>query len=349
VRFANELRERYPSDPDAPTGSYEVLRSGQPQLFPDIPDELLVQAARDEEHLALIRALNIRSGMSVPMISGGRVVGVMTFVYSDSGRVYREDDLTFAQDLAARAATAIENASLYTERAEVARTLQASLLPEELPAVEGWSLAAEYRPGQRGAEVGGDFYDVFAVDGGHMVLLGDVTGMGVTAAALTSLVRHTARTAAAFDARPAAVLRHVNEALRQRPRIAPVTMVCGLMTDSAVTLAVAGHPLPLFKCGGRPCVKIGSTGLLLGAVDSYNGVEPVTIDLASGDTVLMYTDGVTDTPGSESRFGEDRLRATVDAAPAEPARLLRAVSEALDAFAHGAGLDDRAMLALQRR
>ena len=81
----------------------------------------------------------------------------------------------------------------------------------------GWRFATDYRPGQRGAEVGGDFYDVFVVEGGHMVVLGDVTGKGVRAAALTSMVRYTARTAGVFDPRPSAVLAQVNRALRERP------------------------------------------------------------------------------------------------------------------------------------
>jgi GAF domain-containing protein len=348
VEQARAMRERYPADPDAPTGTYGVMRTGRSQLIPKIPDALLVEAAQDAEHLELIRALNIRSAMSVPMVSGGRVLGVMTFVFSDSGRVYDERDLAFAQELAGRAAIAIENSRLYTERDEVARTLQASLLPEALPQVPGWRFAASYRPGQRGADVGGDFYDVFAVDGGQMVLLGDVTGMGVTAAALTSLVRHTAKTAAGFDPRPAAVLSRVNDALRQRRRIAPVTMICGLLSDGAIDLAIGGHPLPLLKRHGEPCAKVGATGLLLGAVYDYEESRTTTIELAPGDTLLLYTDGVTDTPGADSRFGDARLRAAVDAAPAEPDALLAAVSATLDAFAHGAGLDDRAMLALQR-
>jgi serine phosphatase RsbU (regulator of sigma subunit)/PAS domain-containing protein len=348
VEEARALRARYPPDPDAPIGSHAVMRTGEPMLIPEIPDQLLVEAARDEEHLAAIRSLSIRSGMSVPMVTAGRVLGVMTFVFSESGRAYDEDDLGFARELARRAAVALENSRLYTERSEVARTLQASLLPEELPVVPEWRFAGSYRPGERGSEVGGDFYDVFRVDGSHMALLGDVTGKGVAAAALTSLVRHTAKTAAGFDARPSGVLSVVNKALRQRPRIAPVTMLCAQLGEGELTLAVGGHPLPLLKRAGRPCEHVGRTGLLLGAVDVYPGAEEVALRLEPGDTLLMFTDGVTDTPGAAGRFGDERLRAAVDAAPAEPEALLDAIERALDEFAVGGGLDDRAMLAVQR-
>ncbi|HZH25306.1 MAG TPA: SpoIIE family protein phosphatase [Solirubrobacteraceae bacterium] len=347
VAQARALRERYPPDPGSPVGSAAVMRSGEAQLIAQVPDSLLERSAQDAEHLELLRALQVRSAMSVPMVTGGHTLGVMSFVFAESGRLYAEDDLAFAQELAARAATAIENARLYTERAAMARTLQASLLPEGLPEVRGWRFAADYRPGQRGAEVGGDFYDVFEVEGGQVVLLGDVTGMGVAAAALTSLVRHTARTAATFDPRPTAVLSHVNRALRQRPRIEPVTMVCGLLAKGSLALAIGGHPLPLLK-RGEHCETVGIPGLLLGAVDEYGEAAVAEVALAAGDTLLLFTDGVTDTPGADGRFGDERLHATVATAPAEPTALLAAVSAALDAFARGAGQDDRAMLALQR-
>jgi GAF domain-containing protein len=341
------LRERYPPEPDAEFGAAAVMRSGEPQLIAEIPDELLTRAARDDEQLAALRALGLQSAMVVPMISGGRTLGAMVFVFSESGRRYAQRDLTFAQELARRAATAIENSRLYTERSEVAQTLQASLLPEELPEIPGWRLAAEYRPGQRGAEVGGDFYDVFPVEGGHLVVLGDVTGKGVRAAALTSLVRYTARTAAAFDSRPSAVLAQVHRALRQRPRLAPVTMVCGLLHGGELTLAIGGHPLPLLKRDGR-VERLGETGMLLGALQDYEEATDVTVPLAPGDTLLLYTDGVTDLPGADDRFGDARLIATVDGAPAEPDALLATVSAALDAFARGTTTDDRAMLVLHR-
>ncbi len=349
VAIGRALRERYPPDPDAPTGTAAVMRSGEPQLFTEIPDEVLVETARDPEQLEGIRALGLSSAMIVPMITAGRSLGAMTFAYAESGRRYGERDVAFARVLAGRSATALENSRLYTELADVAGTLQASLLPEQLPDVAGWSFAADYRPGQRGAEVGGDFYDIFEVDDGHVVLLGDVTGKGVTAASLTSLVRYTAKAAAAYDPRPSAVLAQVNRALRQRPRMAPVTMVSGLLTDGELTLAVGGHPLPLLKPGGGgPAIKVGETGMLLGAVYEYAGAQDVTVPVAPGDTLLLYTDGVTDTPGVAGRFGEARLMEAVDAASPEPRDLLRTVSRALDGFARGTALDDRAMLALRR-
>jgi GAF domain-containing protein len=348
IEQGRAMRERWPPDPDAPIGVHAVMSSGEPQLIEDVPDELLVEVTQDAEQLAALRAFGLRSAMLVPMITGGRTLGVVSFVFSESGRRYGERDLAFAQDLAARAATAIENARLYTERSEVAQTLQASLLPEELPAVPGWRFAADYRPGQRGAEVGGDFYDVFVVEGGHMVVLGDVTGKGVRAAALTSLVRYTARTAGAFDQSPSAVLAEVHRALRQRPLLSPVTMVAALLRGGTLTLAVGGHPLPLHKRDGS-VEKVGATGLLLGAVHDYERARDVIVPVASGESLLLYTDGVTDTPGGDgARFGDARLLAAVEAAPGEPEALLAAISRALDGFASGTALDDRAMLVLTR-
>jgi serine phosphatase RsbU (regulator of sigma subunit) len=242
----------------------------------------------------------------------------------------------------------VENARLYTELRAVAQTLQASLLPDTLPSLPGWEAAAAYEPGQREAEVGGDFYDVFALhDGRHMFILGDVTGKGIGAAALTSLVRHTAKTVALFDPHPGAVLSLVNRVLRQQDTLAPVTMLCGVLGDGDVTLAVAGHPLPLLKrVGGRP-ERVGVPGLLLGAVDEYPRADEQTVRLRRGDTLICFTDGVTDTPGDDSRFGDHRLEDIVGSAPGDAGTLLETVSSALDHFQRGAVADDRAMLALR--
>ena len=112
VQFVHEIQSRYPPDPNAPHGVYQVMRTGQAEFMAEIPEELLVNAAVDDEHLRLIRELGLRSYMAAPLSARGRVLGVITFVYAESGRSYAEDDLTLLMDLAGRAAIAIDNARL---------------------------------------------------------------------------------------------------------------------------------------------------------------------------------------------------------------------------------------------
>ena len=351
VSLADELNRRYPPDLDAPAGLPAVLRTGQPELYPEIPDELLVQGAHDEEHLRLIREIGMRAAMIVPMTAGNEVVGAMTFVSAESARTFDDDDFAFAQDLARRAATAVQNGRLYAEQVRVARTLQRSLLPDHLPPLPGWEAAASYEAGDARAEVGGDFYDVVPTEAGHLVFLGDVTGKGIEAAALTALVRHSAQMAARFDRRPSLLLGLVNAVLREQPRLAPVSLVCALVeggegTPPRVTVASAGHPLPLLKRAGEPAREIGRHDVLLGVVDQEVFAEEA-VDLEVGDALLFYTDGVLDAPGETERFGEERLRAAVAAAPPEAAALLRAIEGALRGFVAQGAADDRAMLALR--
>jgi serine phosphatase RsbU (regulator of sigma subunit) len=328
-----------------------VLRSGEPELYADIPEHLLAETIPDPEQLAATLALGMRSVMLVPMRAGERTFGVMTFVSAESRRAFGEADLAFAQDIAMRAAAAIENARLYTERDQAAATLQASLLPETLPRLDHWEAAAVYRPGEAGSEIGGDFYDLFEVAGGTMVVLGDVTGKGVQAAALTALARHTARTAARFDPDPAAVLRVVDEVLREQPGFALVTVVCALLSDApggaTARIARGGHPAPLLVTPDGDVTPVGAAGILLGAVPDAERVSD-EVALRAGDTLLFYTDGVPDTPGAEARFGDERLTALAAAGSNAPEELLFRIDDAVSEYQDGTVVDDRAMLAIQR-
>ena len=350
VEMAHDLRERYPPDLDAPTGVPAILRGGPAELYRNVPDDLLVAGARDDEHLRILREVGFRSAMAVPVRLGEQTLGAITLVNAESGRVFDEDDLAFAQDLALRAATAVQNSRLYMAQERVAHTLQASLLPDRLPDVPGWELHAAYQAGERGADVGGDFYDVIGVDAGHMVVLGDVTGKGVEAAALTSLVRHSARMAARFDARPARVLAHVNKVLREQSRLSLVTVVCALVETgderARVTIASAGHPLPLLRRPGTAPDTLGAYGVLLG-VDGDEDWTEAAVEVAHGDTLLFYTDGVTETPGDAARFGEPRLCEAMARAADGPAALVAEIERSLREFQAGETLDDRAMLALR--
>ena len=216
VAFARRIGERYPTRADAPTGAAQILRDGRSQLVNDIPPEMLAAAAQDEEHLELITAVGLQAGLAVPMTAGGRIIGVLSLVSAESGRRFTDADVTLAEELARRAGTAVENARLYTERSNIARTLQTSLLPRSLPPMPGWTAATLYRPAGDENWVGGDFYDAIAVDGGWLAIVGDVAGRGAPAAALTGLARHTLRTAATLLDEPLDAVRTLNDELLAR-------------------------------------------------------------------------------------------------------------------------------------
>src|SRR5918998_2981413 len=113
VELAHELQERYPPDPDAPYGVHQVLRTGEAQMMPEIPQELIERAARDDKHREMLRQLGLSSYLTIPLIARRRTLGAITLVYAESGRRYREQDLRLAEDLARRAALAVDNSRLY--------------------------------------------------------------------------------------------------------------------------------------------------------------------------------------------------------------------------------------------
>lgn len=349
VAEARELRRRYPPRPGDETGVPAILGGGPPELLTEIPDELLDAAIEDPEQRRAIKALGMRSAMIVPMRVGEETLGALTFVTSDSGRRFDQADFLFAQDLALRAAAAVQNARLYAAQRRVAYTLQASLLPDTLPPIPGYALAAAYQAGEFGADVGGDFYDVVptANPTAHLVFLGDVTGKGIDAAALTSRVRHSIRTAARFNPNPSAILQLVNEILVEQPKLAPVSLVVLLVQSDEITIAAAGHPPPLLRPAGGTVVPVGPGGILLG-VAATRVFEQQTVTLGPGDVLLLYTDGVTDTPGAHDRFGSDRLADTFAHAPDRPDGVLAAIQSALQAFQAETATDDRALLVLRR-
>jgi sigma-B regulation protein RsbU (phosphoserine phosphatase) len=181
-------------------------------------------------------------------------------------------------------------------------------------------------------------------------VLGDVTGKGIEAAALTSLVRHSGRMAARFDPRPAHVLALINQVLREQPRLSLVTAVCALVETNGerarLTVASGGHPLPLRRRPGEAPVSLGDHGVLLGIEGEGDWAE-TAVDIAPGDTLLFYTDGVTETPGEGTRFGDVRLLDAMARAGEGPEALLAEIERALREFQSGAAVDDRAMLAMR--
>jgi serine phosphatase RsbU (regulator of sigma subunit) len=238
----------------------------------------------------------------------------------------------------------------------LADTLQRSLLPSHLPAIPGIELAARYRAGAEGVFVGGDTYDVMPLpDGRWMVLIADVCGTGVEAAAMTALTRHTARAASATG-RPAEVLSAVNTALLHEQGSGPlrfVTACCLVLRPGAAgataQVALAGHPPPLRRDGAGTVIEVGVAGRPLG-IDPAVVYEEVHVTLPRETTLVLYTDGVTEARDDAGvQFGEagliDVLRRTAGR-PAEAT--VDAVSAAVERQLRGSryGADDQAVLAL---
>ena len=239
----------------------------------------------------------MRAVMIVPMVAGGRAIGVISFVSAESGRTFASADLELAEELGRRAGTAVENARLYRERSHIAATLQRGLLPDALPAIPGLRLASLYRPAGEENLVGGDFYDAFPTGSGWMLLVGDVTGRGAEAAAQTGQARHTLRTAGMLLGRSRRGARAAQPGARPTPRADAVhgrARACQPAADRAVLCA--GHPQPLLIRDGA-ARAVGHFGPMLGAwADSRWRAD--RIELEPGDVLVLYTDGVTDTRGA---------------------------------------------------
>ncbi len=348
LEMAETLRGYGPDRLDPERGLGLVRRTGEAALYNEITDELLAGAAVDAEHLRLLRGVGMRAALIVPMSVRGRTIGALTMVSAESGRVFDDSDVEFAGQIAERAALAVENARLYSERSAIARTLQSSLLPEALPDVPDWEIAALYRPAGHESEVGGDFYDFWEAGTEWLMMIGDVTGKGVRAAAVTSLVRHTAWTASEFDSRPAHLLERINAALRRRPALSVCTALCLRVSGSRATVASGGHPL-LWRLGEDVAQELGSHGTLLGAFPRGQWPEE-SFEMRPGETLVAITDGVTDTVGAEDeRFGTRRLRELLwDVRRESPAAIRERLVAALEQFQVGAQADDTALVVMRR-
>jgi PAS domain S-box-containing protein len=311
-RLAVEIEERYPPEHSRERGALKAIVTRKSELIREIPRELLESAARDEDHMKLIKRFGLRSAMIVPLVARDRALGVLTFASAESSRLFDETDLAFAEDLASRAAIAVDNARLYGERADIASTLQQALMPENLPDVPGVELAARYLAAGEGNEVGGDFYDIYrAGESTWGIAIGDVRGKGARAAAVTALARYALRTASLTETVPSRVLALLNEAmLRQRAddRFCTVAYASIESTDAGVSmrLGVGGHPLPLLLRADGSVERVGTPGTLIGLVPDPDIVD-VRMDLQPGDSLVLYTDGVSEARSDGDLFGEERL------------------------------------------
>jgi serine phosphatase RsbU (regulator of sigma subunit)/transcriptional regulator with GAF, ATPase, and Fis domain len=295
------LELRFTYDPDAPFGAASVIRTGRPEFYPAITRAMAAESGNPELE-ALVRELSIESAIIVPLRGRDRTFGALQLVQAESGRRYGQADVALAFDVAGRIGAALDNVMLYERQRRVAETLQRSLLPERFPDIPGIEIAARYMPATEGIDVGGDFFDIVQADEDHWSLvIGDVSGKGVDAAAFTAVARHTARAAARHGMSPAGVLMWVNDAFAIGPN--PHGDFCTALAVSlsprdgyhGLEIAAGGHPLPVLVSNGNARF-VGTHGSLLGVVADPRFVEDEAA-LRPGDWLVLYTDGVTDEPG----------------------------------------------------
>jgi GAF domain-containing protein len=350
--IARRIVDGFAIDPETDAGVAHVVRSGAPSLRPDDAAATMAAVVEDREGLlALLDTLEVSSWMCVPLKSRGEVIGAVAFIASGSQRRFNQSDLDVANELAYRAGLALDNGRLYQERDQIARTLQESLLPPELPTIPAIDVAAAYLPGE--GEVGGDFYDVFQTGSNTWaVVIGDVCGKGAEAAAVMAQARYTVRAAAMRERGPAGILRTVNEALVRAggERFLTAAHLQLRLTGAEVRarVSVGGHPLPILVRADGSLREIGIGGTLLGVFhgpELYEDRER----LEPGDSVVLFTDGVVDeraSGGGPDRGLRDVLRANAGRTAGEIVEAIRAL--VLERTAGGAK-DDAAFVVVRVR
>jgi serine phosphatase RsbU (regulator of sigma subunit) len=308
-----------------------------------------VAACADEQLAATLK--RTRASLALPMVARGRSQAVISFWHRAGEAHYDSGLRAVLEDLTGRAAMALDNARLYAERAQVAQTLRRSLMPAVLPVIPGLELASYFRPMNAGEEVGGDFYDVFGDRDGCWLVVGDVCGKGAEAAALTGFLRHTTAAYAREGSGPAQVLAQVNRSMLEQDfdgRFA-TAIVAHLRFDElgsvALRLAVAGHPAALIRRADGQAGELGAGGTLLGIFPDP-AIAEVRTTLAPGDSLTLYTDGLTEAhaPRRILAVGEliERLH---EASPAGAQGAIEALLELIDLERRVS--DDIAILSVQ--
>lgn len=339
------LRANYAPSAQGPHPSIDVIRSGRIRWASAMDDDFLRATTHDDEHFLLVKALGFTSYMSVPIFAEARILGAITLVSAGSGRRFSEKDITLAQEFSARVAQVVANVHRNDAARLAAHTLQASLLPAKLPDVNGLSICAQYLPATVDHDVGGDFYDVLpTAGGGALLMIGDVAGHDIAAAAVMGKIRSAARALAGQTDDPLRLLEMVLEGWPnlEADRMATV-LVAGLDRAGHLTVVSAGHPPPLLVTAGDAGFIDLEPSSPLGAPST--DLRPWQGKLAPGTTMLLFTDGLI----------EDRLRGFADGATklrlvaqghTDPTDLCERILEAF--VLHEERHDDIAVMAVRR-
>ncbi len=331
-----------------------ALRTRKPVLVPDLDPQAYLPRAVRPEHLgeagSIFAVLGLSSALVVPLVARQRVVGVLALLAGHNGQAFSENDIATTADLGRRAGLAIDNARLYAAEHAAALTLQSSLLPVR-PELAGLQIASAYLPSNQQAEVGGDWWDAFALqDGATGIAIGDVMGHDIAAAAAMGQLRSVLRTSAWLGQRPRDVLDTMDNLVQQFEMAQLATALYARLTPAtraapaSLTWSNAGHlPPVLLPPDGPASILHGDVGVPIGAPSGVARIEQ-TCPLVAGSTLLLYTDGLVETREHDIDHDIDNLLARVGSHDADdhPQVLVDALTSALDPLT-----DDVALLALK--
>jgi phosphoserine phosphatase RsbU/P len=334
-----------------------------PDGRPGLPAELrnrLAEVVRDGT--SAVRFAVPTDGIALPLRARGRTLGTL-LVGRPPNRPHSPEDVVLAGDVARRAALAIHNAQSTGAHVAVSQALQQALLPRALPVVPGLDFAAEYLPASTGSDVGGDFYDVFTVDHSNwLVSIGDVCGKGARAAARTGLVRDVLRVLVRDDRSLPRAIELLNDVMIEAGDPLQFCTLAAAMVSRRrrgsggqgdprggldVELVLAGHVQPVLVRADGTAELIGTFGTAVGLVPTVR-VSCTQHRVGPGDTLLVYTDGVTERRRGREQFGAERLLTVAARAAGRPAvQVVGAVREAVERFSTEPLDDDVALLAVR--
>ncbi|WP_131746463.1 SpoIIE family protein phosphatase [Frankia sp. Cppng1_Ct_nod] len=306
-------------------------------------DDRLFDTSPAPRVAAVIRHFRLRSSIVVPLLAGGEYLGSAGFGVT-AARPYDEGDVQTAAELGSRIASAIANARAFDHQRIAALTLQRALMPRDIPAVGGLELAWRYQPGTSGTEVGGDWFDVLPLRAGRVALvIGDVMGRGLGAAAAMGQLRTTVRTLARLDLPPAAVMTELEAVTRSIETIASVVYVVRDPANDTLTMVNGGHLPPALRHPDGTVELLGDVhGIILG-VDEQTFTE-TRHRFPAGSTLALYTDGLVESPAIDIDEGCRRLLRILS----ETADLSATADRLLTLINPSGGYDDDVTLLLAR-
>jgi PAS domain S-box-containing protein len=347
--LTDELRASYPPEPGSIHPTMEVMRSGKSMWSAAMDDEFLRRTSHDERHYSILKSLGFTSYVTVPLrMRDEQVLGTVSLVSAGSGRRFSEKDLGLAEQLAEQVSSVVIRARAYDRERRISHELQRHLLPDAIPPISGWDVAARYRPAAVGVEVGGDWYDVFPISEQRVALVvGDVEGHDIGAAQIMSRLRHTLGLLLVEEQAPGKALERLNRVSLTGVDTRLATALVGILDirTGSIMFSSAGHPSPVRVESGQAVELPVPAGPPLGVQPCQYKDHEFHLGRAC---LVMFTDGLVERRGSRLDERFTLLESSLRAAPStEPSRVADFLIDAMTSGSRSS--DDIVVLTIRRQ